>query len=608
MAYGLMDQFKAKRGFITYDFETLSDQVMKNVIDQTTLLSQLSQLSIASTEVFPNQDKSYELVKRCYTLFDELSEDYQKLLKNYGQPFNSSFVHLWLAQTFKSAEQIYQCMKYSNENIPFLTDVLKDWDGIVQDLTLLCYGMHQIVNFGHWVNLLVLDRQDNELPHTKDNCLPACVSYNIAHANRDPKLTSLHIKMRQYAIKHNLPMIITDERIYNLLRECITGGLTAVFHRENIADQRKDISVAKVKGYFPNSEYNNLLPFPPIFRNIEIENKEEVIGEYTYSQAQKHSLPMTKKDRKLTTLLDTNGQFMVFNNYYLWLLIDLGFIIIDYKAIAVFEKNAAYEPLVRMMMNLRIQALLSGSSKEKFNKLIINTSYGKDILNTEKFGKIKMLDKADTFIVQHHPNHIGTRRISANTFAVQIKPKIATCFTSLQSGVLSWIMRNIAGDPSKDCHQQFQSIVTDKQFYDQHVYQYLPDPNKDIYDYKKILGFGIENEGYELTSLGNKFYSMILHKWSNERQQYEFQPKITSKGISKSQQISHNDYINGINKDRGKKRINGTLKMYDNVMSSIQVEKYALTGFSNKSIVLRNQCCCPYIKGLTAKDYIIKDQ
>ncbi|KAA6401107.1 MAG: hypothetical protein EZS28_003365 [Streblomastix strix] len=426
-----------------------------------------------------------------------------------------------------------------------------------------------------------LDRQDNELPHTKANCLPACVSCNVSHANKDPKIASLHIKMRQYAIKNNLPMTISDERIYKLLRKCVTGRLAAVFHRENSAgkthineltydkqsnkvisqdnenvathvfaldekpyvvknciDQRKDIFVAKVQGYFPKSEYNNLLALPPIFRNIEIKNKKKVIGEYMYSQAQKHSLPMTKKDKKFTTLLDTNGQFMVFNNYYLWLLIDLGFIITDCKAIAVFEKNAAYEPFVRTMKNLRIQAILAGSSKEKFYKLIINASYGYDTLNTEKFGKRKMLDKAGTFIAQHHPNHIDRKRfhfVLADTDSIYIA---------------------IAGNPAKDY----------------------------IYDYKKILGFGIENEGYEFTSLEPKCYSMIVHKWSKKKQKNEFKPKITSQGISKSQQISHNDYVNVINKDIVKKGINGTFKMYDNVMSSIQVEK------------------------LTAKDYQIKDQ
>ncbi|KAA6380112.1 MAG: hypothetical protein EZS28_024362 [Streblomastix strix] len=242
---------------------------------------------------------------------------------------------------------------------------------------------------------------------------------------------------------------------------------------------------------------------------------------------------MTKKDRKLTTLVDINGQYMVFNNYYFWLLIDLGFIITDYKAIAVFEKNAAYEPFVRTMMNLRIQAIFAGSSKEKFYKLIINASYGYDTLNTEKYGKIKMLDKADTFIAQHRTNHIGTRRISANTFAVQIKLKIATYrkrFHFVLADTDS-IYIAITGNPNKDCYQQFESIVTDKQFYDQHVYQYLLDPNNDIYDYNKKLGFGIENEGYELTLLGPNCYSMIVHKWSKEIQQYEFKPKITSKAF-----------------------------------------------------------------------------
>ncbi|KAA6361885.1 MAG: hypothetical protein EZS28_042588 [Streblomastix strix] len=80
-------------------------------------------------------------------------------------------------------------------------------------------------------------------------------------------------------------------------------------------------------------------------------------------------------------------------------------------------------------------------------------------------------------------------------------------------------------------------------------------PAKDyIYDYKKILGFGIENEGYELISLGPQCYSMIEHKWSKEKQQYEFKPKITSNAISKTQDISHNDYVKVINKDIVKKR------------------------------------------------------
>ena len=40
-------------------------------------------------------------------------------------------------------------------------------------------------------------------------------------------------------------------------------------------------------------------------------------------------------------------------------------------------------------------------------------------------------------------------------------------------------------------------------------------------------------------------------------------------------------------------------------MSKITINKNALTGFHNKMIVLPNQSCLPFIKGLTAKDYYV---
>ncbi|KAA6380103.1 MAG: hypothetical protein EZS28_024370 [Streblomastix strix] len=88
--------------------------------------------------LYPNRDKQYELIKRCYTLFDELSENYQEQLENYGLPFNSSFDHLWLAQTFESAEQIYWCVKYDDENIPFDRCVkVLGWNSSRFDIALL---------------------------------------------------------------------------------------------------------------------------------------------------------------------------------------------------------------------------------------------------------------------------------------------------------------------------------------------------------------------------------------------------------------------------------------------------------------------------------------
>ncbi|KAA6371738.1 MAG: hypothetical protein EZS28_032735 [Streblomastix strix] len=118
------------------------------------------------------------------------------------------------------------------------------------------------------------------------------------------------------------------------------------------------------------------------------------------------------------------------------------------------------------MINLRIQSILAELSKEKFFKLLIDASYGYDTFNTEKFDGMKFLDKAYTFISQHHPNHIGTRRFNANTYAVQIKLKTATSrkrFQFVLADTDSFYIA-IAGDPNKDCHQQFEAKVSDKQF------------------------------------------------------------------------------------------------------------------------------------------------
>ena len=46
--------------------------------------------------------------------------------------------------------------------------------------------------------------------------------------------------------------------------------------------------------------------------------------------------------------------------------------------------------------------------------------------------------------------------------------------------------------------------------------------------------------------------------------------------------------------------------MQDNKMSKITVNKNALTGCHTKMIVLSNQSCAPYIKGLYSSDYLVK--
>ncbi|KAA6343248.1 MAG: hypothetical protein EZS28_052325, partial [Streblomastix strix] len=60
-------------------------------------------------------------------------------------------------------------------------------------------------------NKPTLDRMDNEKSHTKSNVLPCCLYCN------------------------NLPMTISNQKVYDSLRNDMIGGNSFVNHRENIA-------------------------------------------------------------------------------------------------------------------------------------------------------------------------------------------------------------------------------------------------------------------------------------------------------------------------------------------------------------------------------------
>jgi hypothetical protein len=93
-----------------------------------------------------------------------------------------------------------------------------------------CYICHQRFT---WNNKPTLDRINNEIGHTKDNVKFCCEYCNNCKSSRDEESTRLNIQLRNYALKYNLPMTLSqkDEYAYHILRTGITGGLSLVMHR-----------------------------------------------------------------------------------------------------------------------------------------------------------------------------------------------------------------------------------------------------------------------------------------------------------------------------------------------------------------------------------------
>ena len=93
--------------------------------------------------------------------------------------------------------------------------------------------------------------------------------------------------------------------------------------------------------------------------------------------------------------------------------------------------------------------------------------------------------------------------------------------------------------------------------------------------------------------------------WNNKEDGTSETKSLKLKGVSlKKNSIQSSDYLHVIQERTVKPGININLQMNHNQMSKITVYKNALTGFHNKMIVLPNESCAPFIKGLTANDYI----
>jgi hypothetical protein len=155
----------------------------------------------------------------------------------------------------------------------------------------------------------------------------------------------------------------------------------------------------------------------------------------------------------------------------------------------------------------------------------------------------------------------------------------------------------ISGNPNEDYKQGFKYVVKDQEYYDKHIYEWMPDPSKDKYDEKKLLGLAIEKQGENCVALAPKCYTI----WNDED---EDPISLKAKGIAlkKNKQITSKDYQTAFNKPI--QGINVNLQLKDGVMSQVTIYKNAITATHTKAIVLSNNSCAPFIYGIPATSYI----
>jgi hypothetical protein len=114
-----------------------------------------------------------------------------------------------------------------------------------------------------------------------------------------------------------------------------------------------------------------------------------------YEYVVKNNMKVDKKERKLTQLTDTHDKYRLTNNYMLWFLIDTCHFIIDgIRVMYVYEKHTGFREFTEEMTKLRQRAKLHGDcAGDEFYKLVLNGSYGYNIMNKKNSVRVVLLEE-----------------------------------------------------------------------------------------------------------------------------------------------------------------------------------------------------------------------
>jgi hypothetical protein len=205
----------------------------------------------------------------------------------------------------------------------------------------------------------------------------------------------------------------------------------------------------------------------------------------------------------------------------------------------VYEKHTGFRVFTKEMTKLRQNSKLCGDGAgDEFYKLVLNGSYGYDIMN-EKFSKSSIYNRNTTALKVFSPYFMSARRLNENHYQVQMEREIYNCKTPLIQGFFTlenakfWYLNFIynfmfkcldmskihfvegdtdsmywavSGSEDDTYEQKFKHVIKDHNFYTENIYKYTPsifyssnntnptfnsEVEKMAFD-KKLLGLAIE--------------------------------------------------------------------------------------------------------------------
>ncbi|KAA6376716.1 MAG: hypothetical protein EZS28_027757 [Streblomastix strix] len=248
-----------------------------------------------------------------------------------------------------------------------------------------------------------------------------------------------------------LPTNLTDIDVYHLIRSGITGGLSNVMHRVNRSgidfikrlwfdkDNKKvtvlstDHRITHVVGVDFNSLYPSVMSSEP-HKFIRYANSKmymcesqtgKIIGDIDHSKQTMQRIINSKKR------FTSDGQLFIAEvkghidqNY-----------INDYINFPPILRNYDFTTDERTIGSYMIEAKLDeNKGQEQFFKIVMNSSYGSDGMNTEKYNKVKIMNKKQTERAIRSNAFMDEQQISEDSYLVQMNPEhLFSSYTYLKS-------------------------------------------------------------------------------------------------------------------------------------------------------------------------------
>jgi hypothetical protein len=244
----------------------------------------------------------------------------------------------------------------------------------------------------------------------------------------------------------------------------------------------------------------------------------------------------------------------------------------------------------------------NNTGRAALDKIILDGSYGADGQNSAFKATHKVND--DLFIVEKDPVIATCKKPLQSSYATLSNAKFLYLtfvykfmYKCLDQQKFHFIytdtdsyMFAVAGDPTRDFNQNFEAIVKDKEFYANNYELFFPKK-------KTLLTLEYEHCGYDMIALAPKNYRITDRK----------EETIKQKGgtISKTVNTHLNEeaFKNCLNNGEIIPAENHVLRTKGTVMTKQILRKTGISGICTKSVVLENQCCAPFIHGISASNY-----